>query len=394
MTVSPSYSVRSLPEKLLVAYTVNDCQDLDKLSKVTEAVVKGVNVLIWSFGHFQTTHKKGSDADQPLSLEFSTSQNSQNLRTYQEQLRSMGYDDVVHLASIGGWNAPHLPPGFSGKDLLDAFQSVNLQFCHNEIDGEEGKGKQRCHLWDGIDWDLEGNDNLQSPRNEFTKDCLDEMGSMSALAKQQGLIVSMAPPESYLDITTPRFSRFVNLTYADDPWHLDFSYHGANVYAYVLAKWGDTIDFVFLQFYESYTHASFQVSQNGVKPGIYLEQYVHQLVGGNDKQNAGYLVDFGEDPILDLGTQFVELPLSKLVLGFANGWAKNDDDKVLFFPIKEVKKAYESMKKAQTIPRGMGFWNIEEEGTSGVTLSSGLNSILGIRKATLNLDKNKMGETH
>jgi hypothetical protein len=42
----------------------------------------------------------------------------------------------------------------------------------------------------------------------------------------------------------------------------------------------------------------------------------------------------------------------------------------------------------------MGFWNIEEEGTSGVTLSSGLNSILGIRKATLNLDKNKMGETH
>ena len=395
MTLSPSYSVRPLPEKLLVAYTVNDCHNLDKLSKVTEAVGQGVNVLIWSFGHFHSPIEKGVDGEERIHLKFRSSQNVQNLRTFQEQLRNMGYDDVVHLASIGGWNAPHLPPGFSGEELLGAFQSVNLQFCQNVEDDDDGKGKQSCHLWDGFDWDLEGNDNIQSPRNEFTKECLDQMGSLSVLAKQKGLIVSMAPPESYLDITTPHFSRFVNLTYPDDPWHLEFSYHGANVYAYVLAKWGHSIDFVFLQFYESYSHAAYQVSQEGVEPGLFLEQYVQQLVGGNGNDNpkAGYVVNFEEDPSLDLDTQFVELPLSKLVFGFANGWAKDNEDKVIFFPIKEVKRAYKSMKNTQII-RGMGFYDVEEEGTHDVTLSSGLNSILGIRKATLHLGEEKMGETH
>ena len=309
----------------------------------------------------------------------------------------MGYDDVVHLASIGGWNAPHLPPGFTGTEFLEAFQSVNLQFCDTLVNSKENdneKGKRSCHLWDGIDWDLEGNDDVNSPRNEFTKECLDAMGEMSQLAKQTGLIVSMAPPESYLDISTPRFSRLVNLTYPEDAWHLDFTYHGANVYAYILAKWGDSMDFVFVQFYESYSHAAFQISRRDVPPSSFLEQYVQQLVGPtNNPEKAGYDVNFEDDPSLDMDNQFVELPLSKVVFGFANGWAMNsdDDEKVIFFPIEEVKQAYESLRKKQWNPLGMGFWNVEEEHTNGVNLSSGLNSILGIRKPGLNKSEKLWG---
>lgn len=39
-------------------------------------------------------------------------------------------------------------------------------------------------MFHGIDWDLEGNDDLNSPYNYFTKDCLDKMGQISHLMKQ------------------------------------------------------------------------------------------------------------------------------------------------------------------------------------------------------------------
>jgi hypothetical protein len=42
---------------------------------------------------------------------------------------------------------------------------------------------------------LIGHDNLQSPTNEFTKECLDQMGEFSKLLKEDGFLVSMAPPE-------------------------------------------------------------------------------------------------------------------------------------------------------------------------------------------------------
>lgn len=188
-----------------------------------------------------------------------------------------------------------------------------------------------------------------------------------------------APPESYLDITNFKFSRFVNLTYPE-PWHREFQYHGHNVYAYILAKWNDAIDLVFVQFYESYSHAAFKVTVLGMDPSEFLVGYVRRLVS----QGEGLVVHFESDPSTELNNQFVSLPLEKLVLGFANGWAsetnnsEDDEEKHVFFKKDAVENAYLELNDAQMTPRGFGFWVKEEEGKNGVYYATYLGQILGL----------------
>ncbi len=269
--------------------------------------------------------------------------------------------------------------------MYDAFREFNIDEDTSDTaqdkDGVEKKDGDQF-LFDGIDWDLEGHDNVQSPTNEFTKECLDQMGGFSALAKKDGMIVSMAPPESYLDITNQGFSRFVNLTYPE-PWHQDFEYHGRNVYAYVLAKWEDAIDFVLIQFYESYSHAAYQISNRGMDPSLFLWEYNLQL----ETQGGGLTVNFEDDPSLCLKSQHVALPFDKLVFGFANGWALNADtgDKHIFFDAFCVKGAYRKLLLTGRQPRGFGFWVIEEEGKHGVEYAKDLNEILDIERLAMNV---------
>jgi len=384
MIISPSTSSRGgstsrtpkpkvLPNKLLVAYTTNKCESLEDMHKVTRAVEEGVNVLIWSFVSFKVTTSTCATSNTVISkLELKASQNLTKLKEYKRILDEMGYNDVVHIVAFGGWNGPHLPPGYSGKELYQAFNDFNTQNESGDDDAE--------FIWDGIDWDLEGHDNLDNPTNEFTTECLDQMGEMSALAKENGLVVSMAPPESYLDTTRSQFSRSVKLTYPE-PWHQDFTYHGANVYAYVLAQWGDSIDFIFMQFYESYSHAAYQVNELGILPSTFLINYVSDLV----KKGERYLVNFEDDVSINLENQYVNLPLNKLVLGFANGWA--DGEKAIFFRPNEMEVAYEELSKTHHTPRGMGYWVIEEEGRNNIFLTKGLNKILKTRPLVGNSDK-------
>lgn len=47
-------------------------------------------------------------------------------------------------------------------------------------------------IFHGIDWDLEGHDDIHSPTNEFSWDCLNKMGRISQLLKDDGYIVGMA----------------------------------------------------------------------------------------------------------------------------------------------------------------------------------------------------------
>jgi hypothetical protein len=49
------------------------------------------------------------------------------------------------------------------------------------------------HGFDGLDWDVEGNDDVASPRNTFAPRCLRWMGRFSQRAKQAGYVVAMAP---------------------------------------------------------------------------------------------------------------------------------------------------------------------------------------------------------
>lgn len=294
-----------------------------------------------------------------------SSQNKENLILYQKYLHATGYGHVLHLAAFGGWNGPHLPSRFTSVELYQSFQQYNEYYSIPS----QGTYQERRRLFDGIDWDLEGHDVLNYPTNEFTLECLNQMGELSELIHKDGLIVSMAPPESYLDISSSRFSRFVNHTYTQDDWHLDFQYHGCNVYAYLLARYNHAFHFIFLQFYESYSHAAYHIKRLGQSPHQYLIDYMSSFE--DLAQNNNWFVHFEDDPSVPIKSQIVPLDPNKLVWGFANGWALNkdvrDDEKTIFFNEKDVGIAIQIMERnKRAVPRGIGFWVIEEEGTNGV----------------------------
>ena len=144
------------------------------------------------------------------------------------------------------------------------------------------------------------------------------------------------------------------------------------MYAYVLKQYGEWIDLVSIQFYESYSRAAQAIYANKVKPSHYLIGYVQQLT----LTNQSFWVDFSQDPAVSVTPGNVSLPLSKLVLGFANGWAKDNNDKVVYIPPSEVNAAWHFLKENQLLPRGFMFWTIDEEGSNEVNLARDLGMIL------------------
>jgi hypothetical protein len=215
--------------------------------------------------------------------------------------------------------APHPDTSFSGAEWATAWDAWNrgLAATHAAL-GFLG--------FDGIDWDLEGNDDQTSPFNAFTPACVELVGTMSQAMKAAGYIVTMVPPESYFDPSTSAVD--LDLRHAYPEWHQEFLYHGHNAYALILAKYGNwtdagagsdggpdgpgassdggggrwqTFDFVDIQIYESWSHAAFAIDQQGMPAEDYLAQYVQRLTDG-------WTVDFGADPSLGLPTQ-VRSPL-------------------------------------------------------------------------------------
>lgn len=346
-------SIRELPTRLLIGYSTN-CND-----QVLQAVRDGINVVVWSFMEIEM------DRNNPKKVRINYNSLDLNcIREAVERLDEEGYGDTVHLVSFGGWNGPHLDPKLSAKDWYIAWKTAVGNIFH------------------GLDWDLEGHDNLHSPTNVLTLECLEKMGQISLLAKQDGYIVGMAPPQSYLDCSNHEFSRKVNLIDPKRSWHADFNYFGANVYAYILAKFADAIDFVAIQFYESYSRAAMSIYSDKMLPEAYLEKYVKDLVEhGNLLQ-----VNFEDDLDTQLSNQKVSLPLSKLVWGFANGWALDTDKKALFVDPSAIETAYLSLSQAGHAPRGFMFWVLGEEGSHGFYFSRALNNILKIRNVVKNQD--------
>ena len=333
---------RLLPERLLIGYATG-CDE-----KVVKAVREGVNVVIWAFLDIRTQPDGKVATMGSLDLEC--------IRQTIARLDNEGYDDTVHLVSFGGWNGGHFDPHLTAEDWYQAWKDLYGDIFH------------------GLDWDQEGHDDLDSPTNFFTLDCLEKMGRIARLAREDGYIVGMAPAQSYLDIHSPNFSRYVNLTEPERPWHNEFHYFGANVYSYVLAKYGDYIDFISVQFYESYSRAAMSVYHYGMSPDAYLQFYVNDLL----QNSQSYFVDFEQDKAVGLASQRVSFPMSKLVFGFANGWgADPHNEKNVFFEPKYIQAAWSNMKVK---PRGCMFWVIGEEGRDGVEYAKGLNSVLNIRK--------------
>jgi hypothetical protein len=140
----------------------------------------------------------------------------------------------------------------------------------------------------------------------------------------------------------------------------------------VLSKYGSSIDFVSLQFYESYSRAAMSLHHGKLSSEAYLQSYIDDLL----RADECWFIDFGQDPGLKYSSRNLELPLSKLVFGFANGWAVTAGEKVVFFQPKHIQMAYNKLEKAGTLPRGFMFWVIGEEGANGIHYARDLATIL------------------
>lgn len=343
---------RELPPKLLIGYAT-DCG-----KKVAHAVRDGVNVIIWSFLEIEHVGNIASD-DASLVIKWN-SLDPECIRQLISDLDNEGYSDTIHLASFGGWNGPHLDPSISYDKWFEVWMRAADDVGFH-----------------GIDWDLEGHDDLHSPTNTFSFACLDMMGCISRLAKEKGFIVGVAPPQSYLDTQNSRFSRSVNLLDLERKWHEDFHYFGSNVYAYLLAKYGDCLDIISVQFYESYSRAAMSIyGSDQMSAASYFQMYVKDLAS----KDFSAFVEFENDPSSKLLNQWVPIPLSKLVFGFANGWALDTNGKALFVQETDMDMAYQNLREAKLDPRGFMFWVIGEEGKNGVQYASSLNKILKTRQ--------------
>ena len=383
---------RILPDKLIVGYANwNQCDQ-----QLVRAVEQGVNVLIW-FAINLAVDSEGKP----------TITNGPDLTCVRDIIAQIKAKNLhtVHLISIGGWNSPH-------PDTTNTVEKVYENWV-----------KWNNDTFDGFDWDIEGNDDITSPYNTFTQPCLDLMGRMSQLAKKDGFIVAMAPAESYLDPTTPAFDLSLSHNYPE--WtitHPTFLYHGHNVYAYLLIKYGstntsnvcsdresgaqvevvlvDTFDFVTIQLYEGYSHAEYNTSVLGEAPESYLVRFARSVYAGWDLQipnlylrNQHIAVDSctETEPLSNMEESKlstivrVSVAPNRLVIGLANGWA-GDGKFLLIYPDK-VKAAHLALQSEGLAPRGYAFWNIKDEGIASVRnpdipvwMASGLNDFLHILK--------------
>ena len=147
------------------------------------------------------------------------------------------------------------------------------------------------------------------------------------------------------------------------------------MYAYLLAHYGHAIDMVSIQLYESYSRAAYAIYELGISPSDYLDSYVEDLTLRHEK----FWVQFSQDPTIEMESQSVKLPLSKLVIGFANGWAV-EGDKTLYIDPSDIASAYTRLSERGRTLRGFMFWTIDEEGSNGVYMADALNKVLHIRE--------------
>jgi chitinase len=331
-----------LPEKLIIGY----CNWGQADEKILTAVRQGVNVVIWFSINLVTDSASGS-----ASVEDSPGPNMNEVANIIDTIKSEGIQ-CVHLISIGGWNSPHPTIEHSAEEVFAAMQEWNEKLPFGGFDG--------------FDWDVEGNDDPTSQYNTFKTQTLHLIGRISVLAKQSGYIVAMAPAESYLDPTTSVFS--LSLQFNHSEWKatetntvLDFPYHGRNSYAPLLAKYGvtdtgiPTFDFVTLQLYEGHSHAQWNILKQGITPAEHIVSLVTAL-------HSGWTVDFDLCPPMQMPSQTVSLPATRLVIGLANAWAGADDDKFLLLYPDDIAKVYESLINSSLYIRGFAFWNIKDEG--------------------------------
>lgn len=282
-------AVKPLPGKVIGAYT----QGADE-ARIAKAVASGVNVLFWSF------------------ISYDGEINGLGGPTLAAVQKA--HPDVVNIASIGGWNAPFPSP-------LEADQFVKKFVAWNAD-----------KKFDGLDWDLEGNDDVDSPFNKISEELIKFMCDTSAALQRKKLHVAIVPANSYLDVGQNGFD--TSLLHPA-PWKSDFKYHGKNSYAPLLLCF--TPNLVILQVYESWSRV-----QHEYKDPSYMTELAKNLT-------EGWEVDF--NGFMNKNKEVVKVPSKSLVIGLAGGgWAESKN----FF------------LKASDVPwpcsvRGFAYWSLKHD---------------------------------
>ena len=323
-----------LPSHLKIGYASwNQCDD-----KIFTSIQQGLNVIIW----FSIDLSTDPQTNKPI---ITRGPNYEDVAKMIYKIKQNGYNNIIHLISIGGWNSPHPSTNHTATEYMDTWLNFNRNISKPEYD---------FYGFDGFDWDIEGNDDFNSNSNHFTIKELDIMGELSVLAKQKGYIVSLAPAESYLDYTTSEFS--LSLLYNHNEWINEvpnFNYHGRNTYAYLIKKYGiNVFDFISIQLYEGYTHTLYKYKRQGIKFGKILEEIIINLT-------KGYEVDFTKVKESGLNKEIITIPNEKIVIGLANAWA---DKQFLFVNKDDLIEAFDYLKINNIKCKGIMFWDLKDEG--------------------------------
>ena len=200
-------------------------------------------------------------------------------------------------------------------------------------------------VFDGCDWDLEGNDDASQNLSEAM---VALVADFCREAKQHGYLIALAPAESYLDAGSSEVDLLLNHE-PRAPWRpgengfpaAGFPYAGRNAYAAVLARAGmDSVDAVSVQLYEGYSSACYALTRGSAS----LSAYAQEVAAG--------LADKG----VTVGADVVRVPREKLLLGFANGWA--DNEKFIRVEPEDAARAVDAAGL-----RGAMYWVIDEEGS-------------------------------
>jgi hypothetical protein len=364
-----SRTKRSLPTTVNAGYVGGACDP----EALVQSALTGINVLFWFSINLgidsQGRPQVQGGPDLACVATVAAALAAANLPT-------------THMISVGGWDAPHPDTSSPPAAVYAAWKAWNADVVVRP--GFEGG-------FDGVDWDLEGNDDPANPGNNFTVPCLDLVGQFSQAAQLDGFVVTLVPPESYLDPYFSSYDRSLLHTYPDG-WQPSFAYHGRNAYALLMAKYGNTalpngssvltFDLIMVQLYESWSHADFNltapVSAGGPQQGAaeYLAAWVPLLT-------RGWFVDFASDPASGVPSQTVALSPSQVVLGLANGWAGGPKS-VLFMPA-DVGSAFAALAPRGLAPRGTVFWTLTNEGavppgqTAPLWMGAQLNDFLHTR---------------
>lgn len=114
------------------------------------------------------------------------------------------------------------------------------------------------------------------------------------------------------------------------------------------------------------------VAMDKLNPSEYLTMYMEKSEHGE----LSFPVDFSQDEDSELCSRNVSLPLTKLVFGFANGWANTSDEKTLYVSPEDVQQAWTRLCLEGRQPRGFMFWTINSEGLNDIYFARALSRIL------------------